>query len=146
MRRPLAVLVTALTLAACGGPAPSATGTPAPATLTPATTNRPRSDVKVTIVSPTNGEVVHGTSVHVVVTVSGGTVTPSYSTKISPTVGHVHLYMQGQLVYMSYTLQQDLPVTPGLSYQLYAEWVAADHFPFNPRDITPTVVFSVASS
>ena len=146
MRRFPVLLVVLVALAACGGSPPSAGATPPPATLTPATTNRPASDVKVTIVSPTNGQVVHGTSVHVVVTVTGGTVTPSYSTTISPTVGHVHLYLQGQLVYMSYTLSQDLPVSPGLSYQLYAEWVAADHFPFSPRDITPTVVFSVASS
>ena len=140
MRRCVLVILAALTVAACGGTA-TPTATPS---LTPATTNRPASDVKVTIVSPTNGEVVHGNMVHVVVTVSGGTVTPSYSTKISPTVGHVHLYMQNQLVYMSYTLSQDLPVSPGLSYALYAEWVAADHFPFSPRDLTPTVVFTTA--
>jgi hypothetical protein len=142
MRRYALVLLATVTAAACGGTA-TPTATPL---LTPATSNRPSSDVKVTIVSPTNGEVVHGNTVHVVVTVSGGTVTPNYSTQISPTVGHVHLYMQNQLVYMSYTLSQDLPVSPGLSYALYAEWVAADHFPFNPRDITPTVVFTTAAS
>lgn len=144
MRRLTFPMLVAVLLTACGGAA-QATPLSTP-TLTPATLNRPASPVKVTLVSPTNGEVVHGSTVHVVVRISGGTVTPTYSTHISPTVGHVHLYMNNQLVYMSYTLHQDLPVIPGAEYAMYAEWVAADHFPFHPRDITATVFFTVASS
>ena len=102
--------------------------------------------MQITLVSPTSGEVVHGSSVHVVVAITGGTVTPVYSTHISPTIGHVHLYLNSQLVYMSYTLQQDLPVNPGAEYAMYAEWVASDHFPFSPRDVTTKVYFSVSPS
>ena len=104
------------------------------------------SPVKITLLSPTNGEVVHGNMVNVVVAISGGTVIAVYSTHISPTVGHVHLYMNNQLVYMSYTLHQALPVNPGVLYSMYAEWVASDQFPFSPRDVTPTIYFKVASS
>jgi hypothetical protein len=27
---------------------------------------------------------------------------------------------------------------------MYAEFVAQDHFPFSPRDVTPTIFFTVA--
>ncbi|MBV8195592.1 MAG: hypothetical protein JOY80_08695 [Candidatus Dormibacteraeota bacterium] len=144
MRRLMFLLSAAAVLTACG--AAAATSPAATPTLTPATQNRPPSPVRVTLVSPTNGEVVHGSVVHVVVSISGGTVTKAYSTNISPTVGHVHLYMNNQLVYMTYTLHQDMPVNPGVEYTMYAEWVAADHFPFSPRDVTPRVFFTVAAS
>lgn len=143
--RPWIVLALAVTmLSACGG-ATASTSTPI-AGYTPATLSRPATQVQITLVSPTSGEVVHGSSVHVVVSITGGTVTPVYSSHISPTVGHVHLFMNSQLVYMSYTLQQDLPVNPGAEYSMYAEWVASDHFPFSPRDVTSKVYFSVAPS
>ena len=29
---------------------------------------------------------------------------------------------------------------------MYAEYVAQDHFPFSPRDVTPTIYFTVAPS
>ena len=58
----------------------------------------------------------------------------------------VHLYFDNQLVYMSYTLHQDLPVQAGFTYSMYAEWFAADHFPFSPRDVTRPVISRVASS
>ena len=141
--RPWIVLAFAImALSACGGAAAS-TSTPVGG-YTPATLSRPASPVQITLVSPTSGEVVHGSSVHVVVSITGGTVTPVYSTHISPKVGHVHLFMNSQLVYMSYALQQDLPVNPGAEYAMYAEWVASDHFPFSPRDVTAKVYFSVA--
>ena len=140
------IALAAMLLTACGEATSSSTAAPTAPSLTPATTNRPPSPVKVAFVSPSSGEVVHGSTLHVVVTVTGGTVTPAYSTQISPTLGHVHLYLNGQLVYMAYTLQQDLPVNPGAEYAMYAEWVAADHFPFSPRDVTPTIFFSVAAS
>jgi hypothetical protein len=69
---------------------------------------------------------------------------PTLSADISPTKGHVHLYLNNQLIYMAYTLQQAITVKPGLEYTMYAEFVAQDHFPFDPRDITPTIFFTVA--
>ena len=81
---------------------------------------------------------------HVAVSIQGGSVTQVTTTNISPTVGHVHLYLNGKLVYMAYTLEQDMTVQPGL-YNLYAEFVAADHFPYNPRDVTQHIAFQAVS-
>jgi hypothetical protein len=150
MRRPLLVLLTAVLLGitGCASASPSdPTGTPAP---TPYPTpvgglgHRPSSPVKITLVSPTNGEVVHGTSVVVTVAITGGIVTPTVTSDISRTKGHVHLYINNQLTYMQYSLTEPITVKPGLEYAMYAEYVAQDHFPFSPRDVTPTIFFTVA--
>jgi len=152
MRRPLLILLTALTvlLTACASAsAGDPTGTPAP---TPYPTpvgglgHRPSSPVKLTLLSPTNGEVVHGTSLLVKVSVVGGIITPTTSSIISPTKGHVHLYLNNQLIYMQYALSETITVKPGLEYAMYAEYVAQDHFSFSPRDVTPTIFFTVAPS
>src|SRR5580658_5713931 len=100
MRRPLLVLLTAvlLSMTACASSTgdPTASGTPAP---TPYPTpvggvgHRPSSPVKITLLAPTNGEVIHGTTVLVRVSVVGGIVTSTTSSIVSPTKGHVHLYL-----------------------------------------------------
>ncbi len=150
MRRPFLVLLTLLIvgLAACSSAtADGPSGTPGP---TPYPTpvgglgHRPSSPVKIELLSPTSGEVVHGTMLVVRVSITGGTVTTSITSHITPTKGHVHLYLNNQLIYMSYTLSQPITVKPGLPYSMYAEFVAQDHFPFSPRDVTPTVFFTVA--
>jgi hypothetical protein len=150
MRRPFLVLLTSLlaVLAACGSAtADGPSGTPAP---TPYPTpmgglgHRPATPVKIALLSPTSGEVVHGTTLVVRVSITGGTVTTVTTGDITPTKGHVHLYLNNQLIYMSYTLSQPITVKPGLPYSMYAEFVAQDHFPFSPRDVTPTIFFTVA--
>ena len=151
MRRPMLVLLTiaiaAVTACGAGASADGSPGTPAP---TPYPTpsgglgHRPSTPVKITLVAPIGGEVVHGTSVLVKVSVSGGIITPITTGQITPTKGHVHLYLNNQLIYMSYTLQQAISVHPGVEYSIYAEFVAQDHFPFAPRDVTPTIFFTVA--
>src|ERR1700689_3639143 len=137
MRRPLLVLLTTMLLCitACQSTSPSdPTGTPAP---TPYPTpvgglgHRPSSPVKITLLSPTNGEVVHGTSVLVKVSIVGGIITPTTSSIISPTKGHVHLYINNQLIFMQYSLSETITVKPGVEYAMYAEYVAQDHFPFS---------------
>ena len=70
------------------------------------------------------------------------TVVQLTSTHIQPDQGHVHLYLDNQLIYMAYQLAQDVPVHPGV-YSLKAEFVAGDHFPFNPRVWSAVVVFTV---
>jgi hypothetical protein len=153
MRRPLLVLLTVLLvcITACGSataagdPTPSGTAAPTPyPTPVGGLGHRPSSPVKITLLSPTNGEVVNGTSVLVKVSITGGIVTPVLSAIVSPTKGHVHLYINNQLIYMSYTLSQEITVKSGLEYSMYAEYVAQDHFPFDPRDVTPTIFFTVA--
>lgn len=150
MRRPFLVLLTLLILgltACSSATADGPSGTPAP---TPYPTpvgglgHRPATPVKITLLSPTSGEIVHGTTLVVRVSVTGGTVTTVTTSDITPTKGHVHLYLNNQLIYMSYTLSQPITVKPGLPYSMYAEFVAQDHFPFSPRDVTPTIFFTVA--
>jgi hypothetical protein len=149
MRQPsrqlLAIIVlAALGAAACSAPAPGVTT--APVTLTPVSSPtsapRPASPATVQIVEPANGATVVGTSVHVVLKLTGGKVVTETTTNIRPDEGHVHLYLNGQLVSMNYGLEQDLPVTTG-TYVFRAEFVAADHAPFNPRVESTEVVFTV---
>lgn len=150
MRRPILVLLTAVlvSMTACSSATADGTsGTPAP---TPYPTpsgglgHRPSTPVKITLVAPSSGEVVHGTTLVVRVSITGGVVTQVTTADITPTKGHVHLYLNNQLIFMSYTLSQPITVKPGLEYSMYAEFVAQDHFPFAPRDVTPTVFFTVA--
>jgi hypothetical protein len=139
--RPLAPIAIAaaivLALAGCN-PSGSSTQTAAPSALGP----RPSSPATVEILSPTSGATVTGTSVHVVLKLTGATIVATTSTNIQPDQGHVHLYVDNVLVSMNYGLEQDLPVQPG-TYVLKAEFVAADHAPFNPRVWSPEVFFTV---
>lgn len=140
MKRHLLVLAATLAvfITACGATNPPSAST----SPTPNTAHRPSTSAHVTIVSPASGIVIHGSQLNVVIGLSGASITKVYSTNISPTLGHIHLYLDNQLIYMNYTLQQLVPVHPGF-YSLYAEFVAADHFPFSPRDVTPTIYFTV---
>ena len=144
MRARLIALLGAalLLLSACGG---GGGGSPSPspsASTTPDLSTRPSSPAAVQIASPTANEVVHGASLHVVVSLQNATVVQATTTQITPTEGHVHLYLDNQLIYMAYSLQQNVPVHPGV-YTLRAEFVASDHFPFNPRVYSQSVVFQV---
>jgi hypothetical protein len=156
--RLLAVAVIAVVaLGACtsGAPAAWTAGPAATASLSAAspsaaaaasgsTTNvtRPSSTAQLTIVSPTANQVVTGSSLHVVVGLTGATIVTATSTDIRPDQGHIHLYIDNNLVSMNYGTTQDVPAVPG-THVLRAEFVASDHFPFNPRVVTPDVIFTV---
>jgi hypothetical protein len=144
MRRSLLILAgIALTvLTACGGGGAGATAPSPTPRVTPNQAGRPSSPAVLTITSPANNAVITGGTVHVVVSVQNATVVQQTSTHIQPDQGHVHLYLDSQLIYMQYRLQQDVPVKPGV-YELKAEFVAADHFPFNPRVWSSVVIFTV---
>ena len=116
----------------------------APASLvapTPAG-SRPSSPAIVSVVSPTANQVVTGPSVQVVLSLQNATIVTATTTAITPTTGHVHLYVDNALVSMNYGLTQTLPVHPG-TYILKAEFVAADHAPFDPRVWSPEIIFTV---
>jgi hypothetical protein len=137
-------VAAALTIAGCATTA-GATGVPSPSVPTVASgapASRLSSPAVVRIVSPAQGAVVNGPSVHIVVAVDNATVVQATTTNVTPDTGHVHLYLDNALTYMAYTLQQDLPVTTG-TYTLKAEFVAADHVPFNPRVWSDQIVFTV---
>ena len=149
--RPLILGATLLCVGGCSGTAPSATvpvpsGAPAPGSpsvAAPAASGfRPSSPAVVAIVNPTAGEIVTGTSVHVVLSLTGAQIVSATSTNVRPDEGHVHLYVDNVLVSMNYGLEQDLPVHTG-TYVLKAEFVAADHAPFNPRVWSPEILFTV---
>lgn len=147
MRIALSV-VLALLLAACSSgtptsqsnstPPPASSGAPAAGSLGP----RPSSPAVVTITQPKNGAEVTGDMVHVVLSLTGATIVTQTTTSITPTEGHVHLFVDNVLVSMNYGLEQDLPIHPG-TYVLKAEFVAADHAPFSPRVLSPEVFFTV---
>jgi hypothetical protein len=129
----LAVLV-----AACSQPgAPTQAAAPS-GSLGP----RPSSPATVEILQPTANSTVTGTSVHIVLKLTGATIVQQTTTAIKPDEGHVHLYVNNVLVSMNYGLEQDIPVQPG-SLVLKAEFVASDHAPFNPRVWSPEVIFTV---
>lgn len=137
-----ALTAAMVALAGCGSSASTSAGTPS---HTPSPADRPSSPAVLHIVSPTNGEAITGSTVHVVVSLSGAQVVAATSTHITPTEGHVHLYLDQQLIYMQYKLEQDVPVTPG-TYALKAEFVAADHYPFSPRVWSQQLVFTVRAA
>lgn len=142
-RLAVGILATAL-LAACGGASASPASTPGPsaASTDANSAGRPSSPAVVTIVSPASGADLTGPTVHVVVNVTGARVVQQTSTNVRPDEGHVHLYIDNTLVYMQYTLQQDLQMPPG-THVLRAEFVASDHAPFSPRVVSPNVLFTV---
>ena len=125
------LLVIALVLASCGGQPTVSSGA-----------NRPSSPATVTIDQPVAGETVQGTTVHVVLSLTGATIVTQTTTNIRPDEGHIHLYVDNVLVSMNYGLEQDLPVHAG-TYVLKAEFVAADHAPFNPRVWSSQTIFTV---
>jgi len=143
MRSVVAVLLLIAAVAGCGtavNPTVSPAGSP---TAIPTSAGpRPSSPGVVTIVSPTAGQTLSGPTVHVVLALTGATLVNVTTTAIQPDQGHIHLYVDNNLVSMNYGLTQDIPVTAGI-YLLKAEFVAADHAPFNPRVWSPQVLFTV---
>lgn len=127
--RSLRWVVLALLLTSCGGQPAASIG-------------RPSSPAIVKIVQPVSGEVVTGATLHVVLSLSGATIVSQTTTNIRPDQGHIHLFVDNVLVSMNYGLEQDLPVHRG-TYVIRAEFVAADHAPFNPRVLSAETIFQV---
>ena len=140
-RRAITVVLclVALGAAACGGNGSGAGGSPSP---TPTSMARPSSSAKIAIVSPKNGAVIHGTSLHLVVSLQGAHVVKPTSTHIVPTQGHIHVYLDNKIISMNYGLTQTVGgLKPG-THVLQAEFVASDHLPWDPR-IIAAVSFTV---
>jgi hypothetical protein len=97
---------------------------------------RPSSPAKVAILSPTNGQVVHGSNVKIRIRLTGAKIVPATTTDIVPTKGHLHVYLDEQIVSMNFKLTGDIGgLKPGL-HVLRVEFVASDHRPFDPRVFT----------
>jgi hypothetical protein len=125
--RPALLLLASVLLAACGPRAQNGPAGPA--------AQRPRSTAVLRILNPPPGATVKGKTLDVRLQLTGATITPETSTHLTPDRGHIHLYLDGRVVSMSYGVEQIVQVAPG-DHLLQAEFVATDHFPFNPRVVT----------
>lgn len=128
--------------ASVGAASPPAAAASAAAPGSTPSAGRLSSSAQLSLVSPTANEVVHGTTLHVVVALTGATIVAATTTAVRPDQGHIHLYVDNNLVSMNYGTTQDLQVAPG-THILHAEFVASDHYPFDPRVVTPDVIFTV---
>jgi len=141
-RGALIVVGLACTLAAnaCGnGGAPPSAG---PSSTPTVSADRPASPAKLAIVTPKNGQVVHGTTVEMRVSLKGAKIVPATSATIVPNEGHLHVILDDQLISMTGDTTQLLAnLTPG-QHLLKVEFVASDHAPFDPRVIA-AVAFEV---
>jgi hypothetical protein len=128
------------------GAACSRGGTP-DQTPTPSSTidinNRPSSPAVLKILEPKNGQVVHGMSTPLKMSLQNAKIVPATTTHIIGTQGHVHVILDNKLVSMTYGLKQTLGnLTPG-THLLRAQFVASDHAPFNPPVFAQAVTFTV---
>ena len=105
---------------------------------------RPASTATLAFEKPAPGRPVSGDELAVVLRLTGGRIISATSTDLQPDEGHVHLSLDGRLISMTYgTLQTvDLSGTPPGMHEVDAEFVAADHAPFDPR-VTASVQFEV---
>jgi hypothetical protein len=115
---------------------------PASSAPTVAPGPRPASTAYLSFAQPADGQLVSDDQVEVVLDLEGGRIVEETSADLAPDTGHVHVVLDGDLVSMTFGLVQvvDLrDVSPG-SHTLQAEYVAADHAPFDPR-VTAVVRF-----
>lgn len=132
-----AVLALALLTAACTGGSAAPSSTPPPTSA-----QRIASTGTLTIVSPTNGQVIQGSTVDLKVDLKGATIVPLTTTVLKPDEGHIHVSMDDQLVSMTTGTELQIPnVAPG-HHLITVEFVATDHGPFDPR-VLAVVSFEV---
>jgi hypothetical protein len=95
--------------------------------------SRPSSTARLRFLSPVAGETFKGNpaAIPVRLQLMGATIVPFTSNTVRPDQGHIHLLLDGALVFMGQTLTRFLEVEPG-RHALTAEFVAADHAPFDP--------------
>jgi hypothetical protein len=123
------LLVSAVLLPRLLWPTPSANGP------------RPASTAVIAFAEPSPGAQVSADVLDVVIDLEGGRIVDTSST-ISPDTGHVHLFLDDELLSMTYGDVQQIPIDglePG-THRLMAEFVAADHIPFDPP-VTAAVTF-----
>lgn len=118
-----------------------------PTTVNAATGPRPVSTATLSFVAPHNGAQVAHDELAVRLDLEGATITPVTTTNVTPDTGHIHLGLDGALVSMTGSTEQvvDLRSVLDGTHTLEAEFVAADHLPFNPP-VTAQVTFERISS
>lgn len=126
------VLVSAVTVGACGGKSPSSGP-------------RPTTQARLEIVKPTPDQVMPP-NFTLEMNLVGAKVVPANVTggPLRGTEGHIHVSLDGKLITMAYGTSQDLNnIAPG-PHNIQAEFVATDHASFANRVIV-AVAFSVAA-
>jgi len=130
------LIAFALLAAGCGS------GGSPPSTPSSPSSSRPSSAAKLSILSPKNGSVVKGSTVHLELSLEGAHIVKQTSTDLSPDKGHVHVLLDGSLIAMNYRLGDDIPDVPPGPHRIDVEFVATDHAPFDPR-VTAATSFQV---
>ena len=126
----------AFALASCGGSGSSSSPSPSAQT----SIARPSSTAKITIVSPTAGQVVSTDGVIVKVSLEGATLATQASTNLRPDQGHIHLLVDDKTITLLGSLEvQTGPLTSG-PHLIQVEFAANDHGPFNPRLLAQVAV------
>ncbi|MCI0637075.1 MAG: DUF6130 family protein [Actinobacteria bacterium] len=134
-------LVT-LVLAACGSGGGNEGAPASPSLPSSPAAERPSSTAGLAIVQPKTGTVVEGSTVLLQVSLEGAKLVPQTTTDITPDEGHLHVLLDDQLVSMTEGLEQEIAdVAPG-THRITVEFVASDHFPFDPR-VVSVVAFEV---
>ncbi len=136
-------LAASLATAACGSGDGSPSATPPPTTTPTVSADRPSSPAKLKILSPTNGQVVNGTTVELRISLKDAVVVPATTTDIVPDEGHLHVILDDQLISMTGDTTQLLANLASGQHLVKVEFVASDHAPFDPRVIV-VVAFEVA--
>ncbi|MGZ4149653.1 MAG: hypothetical protein ACXVQJ_06420 [Actinomycetota bacterium] len=104
--------------------------------------SRIASTATLSFVKPKDGATVSGNELEVVLDLQGGQIVDTTTQAVTPDTGHIHLSIDGSLVSMTYGTVQVLEIgdlAPG-THTVEAEFVAADHLPFDPR-VTATLTF-----
>lgn len=134
MRRsaiPVALLVVFFGLTGCGSDKKA----------TPSAQERPTTNARIQIVSPTPNQET-GPDVTVQVKLIGAKEVPQVSGPLNPEEGHIHVSLDGVVVAMAYSESQTLKaLTPG-KHSVQVDFVAVDHVPFRNR-VTAAVLFIV---
>jgi hypothetical protein len=107
---------------------------------------RPSSPATLAFVDPKQGAKEAGDDMTVRMDLQNATLTPLTTTAITPDTGHIHLSLDGALISMSGDTLQVIDlrnVSPG-RHTLTADFVAADHLPFDPP-VTTSVTFDRTS-
>jgi hypothetical protein len=124
-------------MAACGRQSPGPT-TQSSSTVA----SRPSSPARISILSPKNGQVVHGSTLSVRLALKNAHIVRPTTSKIDPRKGHIHVLLDGNIVSMNYGLKDTISkLTPG-THTLRVEFVASDHLSFDPR-VFQEVAFEV---
>lgn len=101
-------------------------------------------NARVELLSPTAGETIHGSKLHVVVRVVGGRVVPLTDTRTRRDAGHVHLFVDDRIVAMTNGLDEELSEVPPGDHWIKAEFVMANHRPWKHPAIASVLVRVVA--